>query len=703
MMSTDISFDRAEFSLSQNNQAQSAVFVNNTYQSLVRISFATDIAHLQNLPSQLSDLFSLQELQAEFLCENRVYSFDNIKIDENSIGVIVKEVASSMQYFIEGVEYNPLSQSYSFTISVSSEESTQLRRAFISMSYSSSTFFSNQVANEFLTVLNTPGTIATDFPIYGFNLEDVGNDAFSLVMGNTDIVPGSVDEYALIGEESVPLIRLEMKVSDCSTTPALAFIKEEMQGKSFYYDEENFPLFALSYDPVLVGAAQKVPPCGCDDNPKINKWNPETIIAGDNQILTITGENFGVFQRGADPGEDGTGSSVLFKNGDYIDILTGPNAPPEYIAAAREDFRIGGILKWTDTEIQVKVPSTDWTEGAAGTASTGKFIVRNACNKEDRIGLFENLKIPYAKSNFRPSNESVAKRLGLRNDNGLSGNQDGYEFEFHPNVNNFNLNIKDAFDDALSAWCAETNIRFKKRIDEAPAGASLGIDGRNLISVVNLSDASIEAGLIMSQAYFAIDCKGSDLSTTDGGFIMRELDFVVNDDFAMTNDESRAERVFTHELGHAHMLGHARCIGALCNGPLMEPQSGTGIKDVDIEGGNEVFDDSETVISNGCELGGVTVSLVRIQTGGCGISVATEELVPNLINIFPNPTTNMIFLTEVIPNSNYVLSDLSGQVIRKGRIYESSFTLNLSHQSVGTYFLKISNEQNNHYFKIIKL
>lgn len=696
--SNDLSSNNASFSVTKNPSATEGVIINDYYQSSIRLSFVTDAASLQNLPSELSGLFGLEELSASYLCEGREYQFDRIIIDEKSIGVVLEGLTSSISYFIEGVEYIPSSSSYRFTISASSSDATELRQSSLRVDYSTSTFLSNQVSNGFLSVVNMPGTVATDYPVYGVDLEDLDNNSFRVLLGDVFGVPGPMDEFATVWIDKIPLVRLEMRLNDCDNNPMLSFQEFDMQGESFYYDEDNFPFFSLAYEPVIAEDEEIVHPCGCSGDPKINSWTPEEIVAGDNQVLTIFGENFGVFQRGADPGDDGTGSSVLFNNGDDH------SNNPDFIAAGKADFMIGGILKWTDTEIQVKVPSTDWKVGIHGPASTGRFKVRNGCNEEDIIGLFDNLKIPYALTNFRLENEGAAKRLGLRNNNGLSGGQDGYQFQMSantdPSMTSWSINIPNAFNNGLTTWCNETEIRFKRKqgFIFTPLSAN---DGVNQIIVAQLNTPNAEAGLIQGQAYFPIDCNGSDPEDEDGGFIMSDLDFMVDLEFAQTGSQSRAERVFEHEIGHGHNINHARCFGFLCSGPLMEATAASGIKDVDVDGGNSIFDDSQTIINNGCT--GSSVAPVAITSGSCGTLVAVDETSSLTPQILPNPTTGWVSIRQGDRILNWRVMNSTGQVLKSGKPSFSDFEVDFSMYPPGTYFLFVEGESEVGHFKIIKL
>lgn len=702
----DVTTDKAKFSTTKNSSSAEAMLIDTFYQSLIRLTFDVDLTNISELPNNLNELFLLEELDGTFFCEGKQQPFTNIIVEDRPIGIAMDGKLGGITYSIDNVAFDEANQDYFFTIFASSTETTFLRQSILRFDYSSTTFFPSQVASGNVQIINEPGTIVSDNSQYNLQHSDLDNNSYRLVIGEIS-VPQPGDEYAILTTEPVPLVRLKFETQNCAQNPMLFFQELEMQGISYHLDEDIFPFFAISYDPVVANDFEQIPPCGCEDV-NIDSHSPAEIVAGDNQILTITGSNFGVYQRGANPGMDGTGSSVLFKNGDFVDDLPppGPNDPPnppEFIGAGEADFMIEGILKWTDTEIQVKVPSTDWEAGFFGPAATGKFIVRNGCNEEDQHpGGFVNLRIPHSLMNTRLNDDGKTKRLGLRNNNGMNNDQSGYEFEFHPNVNLANINIKDAFTDALSTWCDNTNIRFTVKNNESPPIVSAPRDGRNTISVNNLNNPNAQAALRLQQ-YFQLDCGGSDPGNDEGGFIMTDLDFLVHDDFALGNDQNRAERVFTHELGHAHMLNHAYCFGFACRGPVMHPRADSGIKDVDVEGGNKIYDDSQIIISNACFLDGVQVINTQpIQSGNCGNIVSIKEFSNYFISLHPNPTMESVFIDGIPESIDFKLINMTGQILHAGKA-SSDFTIQLSKYPQGAYWLNISNGTENSFFKIIKL
>ncbi len=691
--SSDFTAEKAAFSMTKNAAATVAMVVDTFYQSIVRVDFRAPLSSLHKLPSVIDSLFLPEETGASYLCDGRVFPFRYIFLDKRRTGVVIDGAATPVTYSFEDITFNSATNEYSFTVFASSDEPTYLDVAHLEIDFAPSPFFFNQVANNYATVDLSPGTILGDNLSYNYTLSDLNTTAVLMVVQASNVF--SVNALAMLDATPRALCRISLTMEICLSAPGLAFQEFDMQGFSLYYTAASFPM-PLVYEPVYAFDTENTIACSCIDIPEISSWTPDEVVAGDNQVLTITGSGFGLYERGADPGMNGMGSSVLFTNGDDH------TNNPEFIAAAQGDFRIGGILKWTDTEIQVKVPSTDYKAGINGPASTGRFRVRNRCNKVAESD--DDLKIPFALTNHRLQDEGVAKRLGLRNNNGPTGGQDGYEFQFNANVSSpaWVINIPNAFDNALSTWCDETHIRFKRKLATTFTQA-VANDGVNVVVVGSLSTPNAQAALAQSQAYFPIDCNGSDPADEDGGFIMADLDIIINDDFALTGTQSRARRVLEHELGHGHNTNHARCFGLLCGGPLMHPEGTTGIKTVDVDAGNRIFDDSQGIINNGCTVGGTNVNPVAILSGDCGTLVADREERPLDLLVFPNPTADQVWVSKAGQPFSWSVSTASGLAVASGKSSISDFNIDFSAYPPGTYLLVISNDEGIGRYKIVKL
>ena len=699
----DLTSSKASLSMTKNTSSLVAYSIETFFTPTVRITFKIPTSSLTNLPSELENLLNLESIEASYLCDGRTYPFREIIIVKEDIGVIIKGAESGIVYQFENVSYNSASNTYSFEIFASSSEDTYLNVANVKIDFSSAAFLPNQVDNGLMSVFPVPNGVL------GFNNNyDIDQpqdlDASSLEVNMFAVNTDDFINLELLDNTPRPLFGVSLKVDDCEVSPALKFLAGDMAGFSTYFQPPTFPL-PLVYDPVLALDQENTPPCGCDLDPVIAGFSPNStpLVAGVGQVLTITGSNFGVYERWGSPGHLQTGgSSVMFKNGDE-----GPTSPL-YIAASDDD-----IVSWTNTEIKVKIPSVGFGVGIGGTAASGEFIVRNRCGKS-KISVFDlgipdgELNISYSIATYRLSNDGPAKKLGLRNDNGLNGEQDGYAFAFSPDVTgaNVNIDIKAAFGDALDTWCPVTNIRFKKQQADSPTNVAVAGDGVNSITIEDIPDPDAAAAMVQSILYFKINCEGSVPSNEEGGFILVDIDFRVDAEFAEGNDQQRAVEVLTHELGHAHLLNHALC-NEPCTQPIMQASGGANvILTSDSDGANRVFQTSEDIInSNDCVLIGSSTLIfpVPIQQGGCGTTNPSLETVFPGIRIAPNPTASTVVFTDIPHAGSYSLTNLSGQMLQLGDIGTGEFQLDLSTYPAGTYFVHVVIATISGHFKIIKL
>ena len=75
----------------------------------------------------------------------------------------------------------------------------------------------------------------------------------------------------------------------------------------------------------------------------------------------------------------------------------------------------------------------------------------------------------------------------------------------------------------------------------------------------------------------------------------------------------------------------------------------------------------------------------------------------NLINIYPNPATNILNITGLLNVENIRLLDVTGKVItRINEVPSNSLTIDLTHVSQGLYFLQVKTNGKVQSFKIIK-
>ena len=95
----------------------------------------------------------------------------------------------------------------------------------------------------------------------------------------------------------------------------------------------------------------------------------------------------------------------------------------------------------------------------------------------------------------------------------------------------------------------------------------------------------------------------------------------------------------------------------------------------------------EVTFANGC----TGTSIVHTHS-----VVGIEDLAFGKIVLYPNPVddqVNLMFSTDILDNTTYVITDQAGRIVMNGEINTSNLVLNVSELESGMYNLIISNEQ----------
>ena len=114
---------------------------------------------------------------------------------------------------------------------------------------------------------------------------------------------------------------------------------------------------------------------------------------------------------------------------------------------------------------------------------------------------------------------------------------------------------------------------------------------------------------------------------------------------------------------------------------------------------NESHIGDNTVILTVTNSSGNTSSCEATVTVEAGLNI--EEIMFDSISIYPNPTSEMIYIKSNV-SSNYHLYNMVGQKIISGQINEGDNELNLRQYSNGIYFIKFIKNNRVYTKKIIK-
>jgi hypothetical protein len=380
----------------------------------------------------------------------------------------------------------------------------------------------------------------------------------------------------------------------------------------------------------------------------VSSISPSVSTAGTGSILVINGTGF------APAGLTGTVSFPDANDGGatYFEILESQ------------------VISWTDTQIQVEIPSR---------AGTGQV----------RINTFVGpvftpvLTIDYAQLNVISDFTGVPTAYQTQHvDENFIG---GMTWQMNNNFNN-NVPARESFIRSFDTWVCETGINWV-------LGSSTAVNVAEFdnINIVRFDvGAELPAGVLgRTSSYWNGCAQGSDVN-----WFVAELDIVYNDGInwnfgpgAPTGGQIDFESVSVHELGHAHQLGHV-----IDNTKIMFWSAGPGsanriLSQEDIDGASDV--QSRSTGNPVCGLG--------VMTGSdCFLSVSDAQLDEN-IKLFPNPASQNITL-QIRGNivlSNVNIYDLSGKLLFRKSFsgnYQSNLNLDIDTLSTGVYFVELNSE-----------
>ena len=92
--------------------------------------------------------------------------------------------------------------------------------------------------------------------------------------------------------------------------------------------------------------------------------------------------------------------------------------------------------------------------------------------------------------------------------------------------------------------------------------------------------------------------------------------------------------------------------------------------------------------------GGNDFFVAKLAASVCGTPVSTEEFNTIAINVYPNPTANIVNVETTEPLAGYTIYDALGRVIRES-MFGNSNQINLETASNGVYFIKVTTTNGN--------
>ncbi|MBO2012671.1 IPT/TIG domain-containing protein [Hymenobacter negativus] len=300
--------------------------------------------------------------------------------------------------------------------------------------------------------------------------------------------------------------------------------------------------------------------------PVVSGFSPSQLSAGRGDVLTINGSNFGVTQ--------GNG---------HVDFPNGDNGGSSFVSANSTDY-----LTWSDTQIQVRVPSLNSTTG--GVAGTGNFRVVN--NTSETGTSPTRLTVVYALSNL--ANGAVINRPRLINQDGAGG----YTLQYSPSFTAV-AGAPAAFERALATWECATRLRRVVNTSTAAPEATTN-DGTNAVRFGTLS-----AGVLgVTNSYYSGCFVGgaAQFSLDETDYTFRPIPTAGTTwqfgPAAPSSAQYDFESVALHEQGHGTQLTHIIDVTAVMHFALTNGQAKRTLSTAsDAAGAQDVFTYS---LSNPC-------------------------------------------------------------------------------------------------------
>ena len=287
--------------------------------------------------------------------------------------------------------------------------------------------------------------------------------------------------------------------------------------------------------------------------------------AGVSEILTINGTGFGPLL-----------GNVFFEDANSGGGLTSGLYTLE-------------MISWSDTQIQVEIPSR---------AGTGSFAVQNSTGSMNDIQAGLTIGYSHLNVQFDPtlmSGPLQSFETQLYNDNGIGGYSSNFFTDFSADVG-----ASETYEDLITTWRCSTGVNFLRgddtTVDDDPSMPPTDLpDGVNVVRFDNTTELG---GSVLAYALTRFSgCIVGVAPSLSTDWYVTEIDVVVNDDVSWYYDAALPvpvsqfdfETVILHELGHAHQLGHVIDLAQVMHYAIGPGEAQRALSPTDVLGGNYVM------------------------------------------------------------------------------------------------------------------
>lgn len=325
-------------------------------------------------------------------------------------------------------------------------------------------------------------------------------------------------------------MHLKFKINNCVATTKMQFYNKPIMAlQTNYVLNANDSAYTqwYFYDTVYYNDHSPISLCPIV---QITGFSPSVIRAGTNEVLTITGTNFGA-SRGS--------GQVLFADADSIGRFFKRCDSLDYVS-------------WTNTEVKVKVPSIVLSDTLNPTAGSGIFKI--VTNQGFRDSTTTKLDVQYAVFNSSQVGSSVKKRIniGYYNCNSVPLN-----FKLGNTLQSYPQAIP-LIDSAINTWARFLNIDIRLQKDNY--GNYQYFADNNILSdtvnIIYVKTYPAGTGTLMATSNYSVSCGNFSLRAgADIAINMNEIWHYGFNDTKPTNTNDFFQSIL-HEIGHALNLDH---------------------------------------------------------------------------------------------------------------------------------------------------
>lgn len=413
---------------------------------------------------------------------------------------------------------------------------------------------------------------------------------------------------------------------------------------------------SFDVDDYLVNSKQRVLIGGT----AISTFSPTTATAGTKTVITINGSGF-----------SNTQQNVGFLNAD--------NGGASYAIAESTQ-----IISWSDTQIQVEVPTG---------AGNGQIAIINNPPTAVLAVSSTSLSVPYAQINALSDPDDNTSSGGVNGPLGVYAYQTqhynqngsgGYTWQMETSFD-ANSNANESFIRAFDTWRCETGVNWA--IGAVTTADVIADDDINIIRF----GSEVASGTLGVCTSYLGGCRTGGATMQ---WLVTELDIVFNAStnwqFGPTNANSSQidfETVAVHELGHGHQLSHVIDTSKIMHYALGAGDNNRVLSVSDIDGGNDVQSRSTTIAPCGAS------SMTNFD---CSTLTNEDFVLSQEVYVYPNPVQESLFVKNTINTTieQITIYDVNGKLVLTPEeiASKSLITINVNSLSQGVYFVKIKSE-----------